>query len=189
MIDIVENEPLIRHVDEYDGIIIGTNCYQVMRNGFQFEAAEKYPYIMECNYRTRYGDNSKLGNIVECKEEGEPLFILAFITFGYNFKGDDGDFFDYEALVKCLKLINILYKGKSLASTMFGCSVFDGNSDKERILSMLNEYVTDFNLTIYDYRQESHKVIKQREYLKKRLEEWKRRKNKTLKRVQKTWKA
>lgn len=178
MIDIVINEPLINHVTEYDGIIIGTNCYQVMRNGFQFEASEKYPYIQEYNYKTKYGDENKLGNIVECKNDNNPLFILIFISFGYNFKGNDVDFFDYDALVKSLKLINILYSGKSLATTMIGCSKYDGNADKNKILDMLNKYVTNFNLTLYDYKQESHKTIKQRKYLqdiKKKYEERKRR--------------
>jgi hypothetical protein len=178
MVDIVINEPLIKHVNEYDGIIIGTNCYQSMRNGFQFEASEKYPYIQEYNYKTRYGDKDKLGEIVECKKDNYPLFILAFITFGYNFKGNNIDFFDYDALAKSLKLINILYSRKSLATTMIGCSEFDGNADRERILSILNKYVTDFNLTLYDYKQESHKTIKQKEYLQKRKKEYEERKRK-----------
>ena len=164
MVDIVINENIIKHVCEYDATIIPTNCYQVMSNGFQYEIRKLYPFVLDCNYQTKYGDINKLGTIVET--ESSPKFILAFTTFGYNFKGNNNDFFDYNALEKCLKLINILYKGKCLATTMIGCSEFDGNANKERVLEIINKNVKDFDLTIYDYKQESHAKLNQREYLK-----------------------
>lgn len=165
MVDIVINENIIKHVCEYDATIIATNCYQVMRNGFQFEISRLYPFVLDYNYQTKYGDINKLGTIVET--DTSPKFILAFTTFGYNFKGNDKDFFDYSALEKCLKLINILYAGKHLSTTMIGCSEFDGNANEERILKIINENVKDFDLTIYKYKQESHAKINQREYLTK----------------------
>ena len=173
MVDIVINENLIKHIDEYDAIIIATNCYQVMRNGFQYEASKVFPYILETNYETGYGDITKLGNIVETKEKDGPKFILAFTTFGYNFKGNETDFFDYKSLEKCLRMINILYRDKHLATTMIGCSEFDGNADKEKILDIINNEVKNFDLTIYDYKQKSHAEIAIKEYfksLKKRYE-------------------
>lgn len=181
MVDIVIDESPINHINEYDAIIIGTNCYQVMRNGFQFEVVKRYPYVKDYNYKTKYGDVKKLGSIIECKLDNQPLFILCFTTFGYNFKGDNNDFFNYEALEKCLKLINILYKGKHLATTMLGCTEFDGNADKDKVLKIINNEARNFDLTIYDYKQESNKVFKQRDYiknLKKRYERNKRNRSK-----------
>lgn len=166
MVDIVINESPINHVNEYDAIILGTNCYQVMRNGFQEEVVKKYKYVIDYNYNTKYGDIEKLGTILECKDDNNPLFILAFTTFGYNFKGNERDFFDYDSLVKCLKLINILYKGKHLATTMIGCTEFDGNADRDRILDIINNEVKDFDLTIYDYKQESHGNMIKKQYIK-----------------------
>lgn len=166
MVDIVIKEDLINHVSEYDAIIIGTNCYQVMRNGFQNEVVQKYKYVLERNYETKYGDINKLGTILECKNEGDPIFILAFTTFGYNFKGNDNDFFDYSALEKCIKLVNILYKGKRIATTMIGCMDFDGNADKEKILDIINTEAKDIDLTIYDYKQIPHSKFVLNEYKK-----------------------
>lgn len=165
MIDIVINENLMNHIGEYDAILISTNCYQSMRNGFQYEVIKKYPHILEWNYKTKYGDENKLGTIVECNEKDKPLFILMFNTFLYKYRKDDKDFFNYESLEKCLKLLNILYKGKHLATTMVGCSEYDGNADKDKILEIFNKYVTDFNLTIFDYKQESFERINAREYI------------------------
>ena len=177
MVDIVINEDLINHINEYDAILISTNCYQSMRNGFQFEVSSKYPFIIERNYETKYGDENKLGTIMECKEKDSPLFILMFNTLLYNYRGDSEDFFNYESLERCLRLINILYSGKKLATTMIGCTHFDGNADKNRILEIINRNVTKFNLTIYDYTQRKHREIKRKEYvisLKKRYEKNKR---------------
>jgi hypothetical protein len=182
MVDIVIDENPLKHVKEYDGILVGTNCYQVMRNGFQKEVVSSYPYVIECNYRTKYGDSSKLGDIVECKKENQPLFILMFTTFGYNFKGCNSDFFDYEALAKCLKVVNILYKGYKFASCMIGCSEFDGNADKNRILDIVNNEVKDFDLTLYDYKQISHSKLNQKEYFKSLKQRYA--KNKERKRVE-----
>lgn len=173
MVDIVIDENPIRHVTEYDAVLIGTNCYQVMRNGFQAEVVKQYPYVKDCNYQTKYGDPDKLGTILECKEKDKPLFILMYVTFGYNFKGNNEDFFNYDAFGNCLRLINILYKGSDIATTMVGCTEFDGNADKQRILDIINKEVRDFNLTIYDYHQLSHGELNYLEYfqnLKKRYE-------------------
>ena len=38
---------------------------------------------------------------------------------------------------------------------MMGSSRFDGNGDKERILKMYEECMTDCDVTIYDYEQKS----------------------------------
>lgn len=178
MVDIVEGTNPIGYIHLYDGVILGTNCYQVMRNGFQFELARKYPYVKEFNFKTKYGDAKKLGTVVECKDKDNPLILLCFVTFGYNFKGNDDDFFDYESLEKCLKIINILYKGKHFLTTMIGCSKFDGNANKEKILDIINNEVKDFNLTIYDYNQESNFTLNKREYFKNLKRRYERNKEK-----------
>jgi hypothetical protein len=172
MIDIVEDEPLINHIDNYDAIVVGTNCYQVMRNGFQFEIARKYPYVQSANDETKYGDKNKLGTILECKEENKPLIILSFISFGYNFKGNNQPFIDYPSLEKSFKLLNLLYEGKHLATTMIGTTSYDGNADKSKVLDILNKVVTKFDLTLFDYNQESHNKQKKKEYRQKLKEKF-----------------
>jgi hypothetical protein len=156
MIDIIENEPLITHVNEFDATLVGTNCYQVMRNGFQYEIAKNYPYVLSENYNSKYADIRKLGTILECKMENKPLIFLLFISFGYNFKGDNSPFVDYAAIEKAFKLLNLLYAGKHFATTMIGTTMYDGNGDIDKILNILNRTVTNFDLTLFDYNQESH---------------------------------
>lgn len=163
MLTIIENEPLVNHTSEFDAIVIGTNCYQVMRNGFQAEITKKFPHIKEVNYSTKYGDANKLGTIVEIQDE--PNFILAFISFGYNFKGDDSTFLDTDALISCLKLINLKYKGKKIASTVLGTTKFDGNAPKSDILNILNQTLTNVDAYIFDYRQDNGNFLQKTQYI------------------------
>ena len=169
MIKIVKDTDLFDHVGEYDAVLVGANIYSIMSNGIQLSIMLNYPYVYEKNLETRYADPEKLGTVVECASEGEPTFCLCFICTG-NFRPDlNKDYLSYESLEKCLKLVNVLYKNKRIATTLLGASRFDGNGDRDRILSIFNECIKDVELTIYDYTQKSRdeQVM---EYFRKEME-------------------
>lgn len=156
MIDIIKDEDLYNHLNEYDAILIGTNTYQVMSNGIQLQLMLNYPYVYEENLKTKYADRRKIGTLCECKKEGEPTICLCFIAKGYNFRSDlESDYLSYEGLENCLRLVNVLYKGKHLASYLLGSSEFDGNGNRERIMTIFKNNIKDLDLTIYDYKQKS----------------------------------
>ena len=82
-------------------------------------------------------------------------------------------FLSYESLEKCLKLINVRYRGKTIACPFIGCSRFDGNGDKEKVLEIINNTLTDVDLVIYDYYQEKRnekqiRVYKEEKEVKKK---------------------
>ena len=155
MIKVIKDVDLYDHVGEFDVVLVGTNNYCMMSQGIQLNIMLNYPYVYDKNLETKYGDPEKLGTVLECASEGEPTFCLCFICGG-NFRPDlQKDYLSYESLEKCLKLVNILYKGKNVATTLLGASRFDGNGDKEKILEIFNNCITDVNLTIYDYYQKS----------------------------------
>lgn len=156
MINIIKDVDLYDHFDEYDIILIGTNLYCTMSQGIQLKVMLNYPYAYEANMGTKYGDKEKLGTILECKSEGKPTFCLCFITEGFNFRPDlQKDYLSYEALEKCLKLVNIRYKGMKIACPLLGSSRFDGNGDKDRIYEIFNNCMKDVELTVFDYFQKS----------------------------------
>lgn len=156
MIDYIKDVDLFDHVREYNATLIGTNICYFMRNGIQRQVSINYPYVYDANMKTKYMDNKKMGTILECKEDGEPTFILCFINNRLNTRPDiKPDYLSYESLEQCLKVINILYKGQHLASPLLGVSRFDGNGDKERIKEIFERCITDIDLTIYDYEQKS----------------------------------
>ena len=153
MIEVIKDVDLYDNVDKYDAILIGTNINCSMSQGFQRKVMLNYPYVQEENMKTRYGDEKKLGTVLECKEEGSPTFVLLYIAKGNTRPDVNKEYMSYEALEKCLKIVNVLYKGQNLASTFIGTSKFDGNGDKERVMKILSENTDKVNLTIYDYEQ------------------------------------
>lgn len=156
MINIIENEDIMNHISEYDVILIGTNVYCTLSQGVQRDIALNYPYVRTNNFNTKYGDISKMGTILECKEENEPLITLLYICRGYPCKKVNGDdYLSYESLENCLKLINKKYNGLDLACPLLGCSRFDGNGNKEKVLEIFEKCLTNVNITIYDYFQQS----------------------------------
>jgi hypothetical protein len=55
-----------------------------------------------------------------------------------------------------------------MATTVIGSTLFDGNGDKKKIISILNKYGKDMMISIFDYKQESGKRMKKKDYLKSR---------------------
>ena len=156
MINVIKDVDLFDHVNEYDAVLIGTNTYCTMSQGIQLKVMLDYHYVYEKNLETKYADPEKMGTILECKSEGEPTFCLCFITNSYNFRPDlNNVYISYESLEKCLKLVNILYRGKKIATTLLGASKFDGNGDRDKVMEIFKDTITDVDLTIYDYEQKS----------------------------------
>lgn len=167
MVTYIKDIDLFDHVSEYDAIIIGVNTCYSMRHGFQRKVSLYYPYVYDANIKTKYGDSNKLGTVIKCEEENNPTFLLCFINNGLNTRTDlKTDFLSYESLENCLKIINVLYKGKHLASTLLGSSKFDGNGDKSKIKCMFEEHLKDLDITVYDYEQKSRDQMVMEERLK-----------------------
>ena len=155
MINIIKDIDLFDNVKDYDIVLVGTNIYCNLSQGFQRKVMLNYPYVQEMNMLTKYADKKKLGTILECKNEGNPTFLLLYITEG-NFRPDlKKDTLSYESLEKCIKLINILYKGMNIACPFLGSSRFDGNGDKDKILKIIENNSKNVNITIFDYEQKS----------------------------------
>jgi hypothetical protein len=170
MINVIKDVDLFEHVSDYDAVLIGTNTYCTMSQGIQLKIMLNYHYVYEKNLETKYADPEKLGTILECKSDGEPTFCLCFITNSYNFRPDlQKDFLSYESLEKCLRLVNLLYRGKKIATTLLGASRFDGNGDKDKIMEIFNNTIKDVDLTIYDYHQKS-RAEEMKEVREKELE-------------------
>lgn len=155
MVTFKHNEKLLGHEMEYDAIIVSSDLNCSMRHGYSYFVGTLFPYAFEANMSTKYGDRRKLGTYIEASKEGCPTFIIVF-TFK-RFFGKNFDYLSYESLEKCLKAINVSYKGKRLACKFIGTAVFDGNGNKERVKEIFERCMTDVDLTIYDKEELTNK--------------------------------
>lgn len=162
MFKIFEGQDLYDKIGEYDTILVATNINCTMTQGFQRKVMLNYPYVQEKNMTTKYGDPDKLGSILVCDKEDNPTFVLMYVNKGNQRPDLQTDYLSYESLEKCLRLVNILYKGKTIACTLPGGSKFDGNGDRNKIIAIISKTTPDINLHVYDYVQ-----LSRREEMKK----------------------
>lgn len=169
MITIKKDIDLMDEIKDYDTIFIGTNVYCCLSQGIQRDVTLYYPYCREANLTQRYGDVARLGTLLETSAEGEPTIVLLYIYRGFPYrKSMDEDYLDYDALEKCLIKANEAYKGKTVATTLLGCSRFDGNGNRDRVLEIMERTMTDVNLIVYDYYQKS----KDEKHMEMMIKEW-----------------
>ena len=148
MINIIKDKEPIWETDKYDVILVGTSIYNMLSNGFQSKLRLKYPYIEEINNSTNYGDLRKLGKRMTI--QGKPIISLMYIA---KYPNSRREFIDYDALEYALSTANAEFRGKKALTTMLGCSKFDGNGDKDKVLEIINRTANNLELDVYDYLQ------------------------------------
>jgi hypothetical protein len=148
MINIIKDKEPIWETDKYDVILVGTSIYNMLSNGFQSKLRLKYPYIEEINDSTNYGDLRKLGKRMTI--QGKPIISLMYIA---KYPNSRREFIDYDALEHALSTANAEFRGKKVLTTMLGCSRFDGNGDRDKVLEILKANSYNMDLDVYDYIQ------------------------------------
>lgn len=151
MFEIIKNIDLIYHVKEYDVVLIGTSIKNSLGDGFQHKVGRSFPYVIEANNKTRYNDKSKLGTVNVVGKN--PAFCLCYIHCGRYRPDLYPDVVNYEALEKCLDLIDRNFKGKKIASTIIGGNEFEGGGNPERCLELMRNTLKDCDVFVYDYKQ------------------------------------
>lgn len=149
MINIIKDRDPIWDTDEYDVVLVGTSIYNMLTNGFQSKIKYKYPDMEWFNNQTDYGSKRKLGTRLtyyDCN----PIISLLYIA---NYPNSRRVFVDYDALEQCLATANADFKGKHVMTTLLGCSPFDGNGERDRVMEIMQRTTTNLALDVYDYKQ------------------------------------
>lgn len=156
-ITLVHDTPLIEDVFQYDVIILGTGIHNALGNGFQYDVKINFPLVEYVVKQTPYADPRKLGTVSVIKET--PIFCVGFIHEGGYRKDIAPDYLDYKAVEDVLHLVADNFKGKKIATTLLGCSKFDGNGKKDKVLEIFNGLSNDNEYFIYDYEQRDYREI------------------------------
>lgn len=159
--NLIYNKDAIWETDNYEVVLVGTNIYCSMDNCFPFKMIHKYPYLVEADDSTPFADQRKLGKRITV--EGTPIISLLYICTNGPYRSTK---LDYDALENCLRTANVEFKGKRVMTTLLGCSPFDGNGDKDKVLKIIEQSTPDLDLDIYVYEQK-YKTKERKELLLK----------------------
>jgi hypothetical protein len=156
-INIISNRFLIEDVFNYDIIIVGTGIHNALGNGFQYDIKINFPPVEDAIKKTPYADARKLGTVIVIP--GKPIFCVGFIHKGGYRKDIVPDYLNYDALKDVLYLIDDNFQNKKIATTLIGCSKFDGNGDRNKILELFNGLSEKNEYFIYDYEQRDYREV------------------------------
>ena len=139
MVNIVKDRDLILDLFNYDVILVGTSIINQLGNGFQRKVGINFPAVYEAVKTSGgYGDNRRLGKTLTI--EGQPAFVLCYITKG-RFRPDiRPDALEYEALDKCLEHVATQFPEKKIATTIIGASPFEGGGDRDKVLALIEKH-------------------------------------------------
>ena len=149
-VTIVKDKFLIEDIKKYTIVLVPMSANNSMNSGFAYEIGLNFPPIREKVQTTPYGDRRKFGTVSVFKDEGI-TFCICFMHSGGQSK--QAEYVKYDSLADCLDLININFKGKTVASPILGSTKYDGRGDKEKIINIFKEHCTDIDLILYDYEE------------------------------------
>lgn len=156
-VTIIKDKPLIEDIFQYDIIIVGTGIHNALGNGFQYDVKINFPCVEEAVKNTPYADIRKLGTVTVIKHN--PIFCVGFIHKGGYRKDLNPVYLDYHALESILTLIDDNFENKRIATTLIGCSAFDGNGEKEKVLDFFSRLSDKNEYFIYDYEQRDYREV------------------------------
>lgn len=149
-VTIVKDKFLIEDIKKYTIVLVPMSANNSMNSGFAYEIGLNFPPIREKVQTTPYGDRRKFGTVSVFKDNGI-TFCICFMHTGGQSK--QVEYVKYDSLADCLDLININFKGKTVASPILGSTKYDGRGDKEKIINIFKEHCTDIDLILYDYEE------------------------------------
>lgn len=163
-IKLIHDIPLIEDIFNYDIIIVGTGIHNALGNGFQYDMKINFPIIEETVKNTKYADPRKLGTVSVINMK--PIICVGYIHKG-GYRCDlQSDYLDYEALQNVLELIDENFEGKKIATTLIGCSQYDGKGNKNRVFSLFETLSNKNEYFIYDYEQRDYRVVNNEKWAK-----------------------
>lgn len=151
---------------EFDVIAHGCNCFCVMGAGIAPQMAETFncdKYNFE--HSSHRGDHNKLGqieyhrfNVTNGKVRPSGLFakpnlavVNAYTQYGFGPNHPNGTKIplDYQALILCMRKINMVFTGKHIGLPQIGCGLAGG--DWSKVKSIIQHELKDCKVTVVIY--------------------------------------
>jgi len=131
---------------EFDIIMHGCNCFNVMRAGIALQIATEFPSVLKADNKTTKGDTTKLGGYTYTKvvRNGRKLIIVNLYT-----QYTPGPDFRLITLGYALVGVKPKLKGLRVGIPRIGAGI--GGGDWKQIEQLLEETLPDIDLTVVNY--------------------------------------
>lgn len=120
--------------NEFDAIIHGCNCFNMMGGGIANQIRHAFPEAFRVDLNTVKGEYNKLGNYSFAKSNGVLVFNV-YTQYGIS-RGDD--VFEYDAFSLVLQKLAFKYHGLRWGLPLIGCGLAGG--DMTRILEIIKVF-------------------------------------------------
>lgn len=137
-------------------IIVPMGIRSEMNRGFLYDLSKKFPDVRTTEMTTPYGDLRKYGNYSSIKS--------VFGTFLMCYIKKPNNIIDYDLLEKCLSEIDLKFKGKNIATILFGQNEIDGIADVNKIIDIFDNVCNNITLHVYKYEQIDTKIMLHRKF-------------------------
>jgi O-acetyl-ADP-ribose deacetylase (regulator of RNase III) len=138
---------LVEEAAEYDVVVQGCNCQNVMGAGIAYYLREKYPQIYEADTIAFKEGRVKLGNYSYWhNNEIDTTFVNAYTQFDTKGRRIGKADVSYEGIRDSLCKVNNDYKGKHIGLPLIGCGLAGGNWKK--VKRIIQEELVDVDVTV-----------------------------------------
>ncbi len=137
LLDMAEN-------GDFNIIVQGCNCFNVMGAGIARQIAERYPNVRDADLETTKGSIGKLGNWTAgfvMAEKHRFIVINAYTQYGTS--ADGSDVFEYDSFAVILRKLVHEYGSSRFGFPYIGMGLAGG--DKKRILGMLENFAQEIS--------------------------------------------
>jgi O-acetyl-ADP-ribose deacetylase (regulator of RNase III) len=126
---------------EFDIIVHGCNCWNVMGSGIAKQIRQAFPDAWSADKETLAGDRNKLGSYT-LGIEGNLIIANAYTQY-FTAKTAGEDVFEYLAFKSALDKLLMRFGNRNFGFPMIGMGLAGGNAD--RIIPMLYDFASLVN--------------------------------------------
>jgi O-acetyl-ADP-ribose deacetylase (regulator of RNase III) len=135
---------------EFDVIVHGCNCFNVMGGGIARQIKERYPIAYEADCKTIRGDKFKLGKF-SVANVGKFDIVNAYTQ--YNLRTSSDTVFEYEKFEHILDTLKIHFSEDSrFGFPLIGCGL--AGADRNKIVELLENFANERNVTLVEFNNE-----------------------------------
>lgn len=123
---------------EFDVIVHGCNCQNIMGSGIAKEIRERYPVAWMKDQKSKAGDPNKLGAFSWVKTK--PGFIIVNAYTQYHYLPRGLDHFSYTGFENILEQLEMKFPTGNFGFPYIGMGLAGG--DKNKIIPLLEDFAT-----------------------------------------------